>query len=70
MSAAMTQIEEAFTKKRKEMYGDAWQAFDFWGVPDRELPEEHRQDLLRWMRRILKYEYEDHVRRVTCSRRI
>lgn len=50
MSAAFKLMEDAFDAKRREMYCIAWESVDFYGIPDRELPERQRQDIAKWIK--------------------
>jgi hypothetical protein len=46
MSEAFKSMEAAFTAKRKEMYGAIWDKVDFYGIPNRDLPQEEREAIL------------------------
>lgn len=51
MSAAMNAMEAAFTKQRKAWYGDLWDKVDWYGIPNRDLPQEEREAILAELKR-------------------
>ena len=46
MSAAFKKMEAAIEAQRKFWYGDQWRKVDWYGIPNRDLPEEERQTIL------------------------
>lgn len=49
-SPAFRAMEAAFVAKRKEMYGLLWDSVDWHGIADVTLPENQRQDIMRYLR--------------------
>ncbi|MDE2233866.1 MAG: hypothetical protein KGJ90_07235 [Patescibacteria group bacterium] len=47
---AIQKIEAAFTAKRKERYGVAWELVDWYGIPTWDIPEPQRAALAKWIR--------------------
>lgn len=47
MSQAMQNLEEAMNSQRKNWYGDLWDKVDWYGIPNRDLPEEQRESIAR-----------------------
>lgn len=49
MSEAFNRMGQAFDSKKKEWYGHLWDSVDFYGIPDRHMPEEQRQDIIKYL---------------------
>lgn len=49
-NTALNVMTDAFNKQRKEWYGQLWQAVDWWGIPDRAMPENQRQDIIKHLK--------------------
>jgi len=46
---AFQKMEKDLIAERQRMYGIAWEAFDWYGIPVRDIPETQRKDLLKWI---------------------
>ena len=51
MSAAMNALGAALDAKRKEWYGALWEKVDFYGIPNRDLPQEEREAITAELKR-------------------
>ena len=53
-TAAIKAMAAALTAQRKAMYGLLWEAVDWYGIADRDLPEQQRRDIERYLRKPMK----------------
>ncbi len=47
--SAFNSMADAFNDQRKQWYGYLWEAVDWYGIADRLLPENQRQDIMRYL---------------------
>ncbi len=64
MSAAFNTMEAAFIAKRKEWYGDLWDKVDWWGIPNRDLPQAEREAITVRLKR----DPDDYIRGLEIQR--
>jgi hypothetical protein len=50
MSEGFKSMEAAFAAKKKEWYGDLADKVDWYGIPNRDLPQEEREAILKAQR--------------------